>query len=50
VPNVRTVRYKCNVSSQRIAVMAGLLAAGTMVSRVKASGESYEDLRFVIPG
>jgi roadblock/LC7 domain-containing protein len=50
VPNIRTVRYKRNVSSQRIAVKAGLLAAGTMVSHVKASGESYEDFRFAIPG
>jgi RimJ/RimL family protein N-acetyltransferase/ketosteroid isomerase-like protein len=39
-----------NIPSKRVAARAGFLAAGTIVSHVKASGQSYEDLRFVLPG
>lgn len=39
-----------NVSSQRVAAKAGFLAAGMLMSPVTASGERYEDLRFVRPG
>src|SRR5487761_668828 len=38
---------KHNTASQRVAAKAGFTAAGTVVSQVKATGDTYEDLRFV---
>ena len=37
-----------NVASQRVAAAAGFAPAGTIVSHVPRTGESYEDLRFVL--
>jgi RimJ/RimL family protein N-acetyltransferase/ketosteroid isomerase-like protein len=37
-----------NIASQRAAAAAGFAPAGTVVSRVSATGQSYEDLRFVL--
>lgn len=38
-----------NPASQRAAANAGFTPAGTVTSHVKATGETYEDLRFVLP-
>jgi RimJ/RimL family protein N-acetyltransferase len=38
-----------NVASQHVAATAGFSVAGTVASRVPATGESHEDLRFVLP-
>jgi RimJ/RimL family protein N-acetyltransferase/ketosteroid isomerase-like protein len=40
---------KDNVASQHVAANAGFSPAGTVVSRVPGTGESYVDLRFVLP-
>jgi streptomycin 6-kinase len=40
--------HKGNVESQRVAAAAGFTPAGTVVSRVAATGETFEDLRFVM--
>jgi RimJ/RimL family protein N-acetyltransferase/ketosteroid isomerase-like protein len=37
-----------NIASQRAAAAGGFSPAGTVVSRVPATGASYEDLRFVL--
>jgi RimJ/RimL family protein N-acetyltransferase len=37
-----------NTASQRIAVAAGFTPAGTVRSHVPATGETYDDLRFVM--
>jgi len=37
-----------HVASQRVAAAAGFVPAGTVTSRVPATGESYTDLRFVM--
>jgi RimJ/RimL family protein N-acetyltransferase/ketosteroid isomerase-like protein len=39
-----------NIGSQKVAAKAGFQASGTIISQVKATGESYEDLRFVLAG
>jgi RimJ/RimL family protein N-acetyltransferase/ketosteroid isomerase-like protein len=39
-----------NVASQRAALAAGFTPAGTVTSHAAGSGESYEDLRFVLTG
>jgi RimJ/RimL family protein N-acetyltransferase len=35
-------------ASQRVAAAAGFTRAGTIRSRLPATGESYDDLRFVL--
>ena len=35
--------------SQRVAVKAGFAAAGTVLSHVPRTGETYEDLRYILP-
>jgi RimJ/RimL family protein N-acetyltransferase/ketosteroid isomerase-like protein len=40
---------KDNVASQHVAATAGFSPAGTVVSHVPGTGESYVDLRFVLP-
>jgi RimJ/RimL family protein N-acetyltransferase/ketosteroid isomerase-like protein len=40
---------KDNLASRHAAASAGFGPAGTVVSRVQGTGESYEDLRFVLP-
>jgi RimJ/RimL family protein N-acetyltransferase/ketosteroid isomerase-like protein len=37
-----------NLASQRVAAAAGFAPAGTVVSHVPGTGETYEDLRFVL--
>ncbi len=38
-----------NIESQRVAAAAGFRPAGRVVSQVAATGERYDDLRFVMP-
>lgn len=38
---------RSNVESQRVAAAAGFVLAGSVVSSVEATGETYDDLRFV---
>jgi RimJ/RimL family protein N-acetyltransferase len=38
-----------DVASQRVAAAAGFVPAGTVKSHVPATGDSYNDLRFVLP-
>jgi RimJ/RimL family protein N-acetyltransferase len=37
------------VISQRVAVRAGFVPAGTVMSHVPATGMTYEDLRYIVP-
>jgi RimJ/RimL family protein N-acetyltransferase/ketosteroid isomerase-like protein len=38
-----------NTASQRVAAAAGFCPAGTVTSQARGTGESFEDLRFVLP-
>jgi RimJ/RimL family protein N-acetyltransferase len=38
-----------NIASRRVAAAAGFGAAGTVTCHVKATGDTYDDLRFVMP-
>jgi RimJ/RimL family protein N-acetyltransferase len=40
---------RSNVESQRVAQAAGFAPAGTVLSHVEATGDTYDDLRFVMP-
>jgi RimJ/RimL family protein N-acetyltransferase len=37
-----------NIASQRVAAAAGFTPAGTVQSHVPATGETYDDLRFIM--
>ena len=38
---------KGHIESQRVAVAAGFVLAGSIMSHLEATGETYDDLRFV---
>jgi RimJ/RimL family protein N-acetyltransferase len=51
-PGVRTVELRIDqdlIDSQHVAANAGFVVAGTVTQFVPCTGETFEDLRYVLP-